>query len=53
MNEGTAEVLKGQLPKEDQTELFFYQHFTMREKTEAKSSDFIDGLLANHYEMNN
>jgi len=42
-------IIEESLSPEAYKELFFYNHFTMREKTVSSSGDFIENLLSEHY----
>ena len=53
VNQPLRERLMQHLKEEEKREMFFYEHFTMEEKTTDKSKKFIDKLVKEHYEENN
>ena len=53
VNEELRNRLEGTLSEEGKREIFFYKHFTMEEKTNENSQEFIDKLVHDHYSQNN
>ena len=53
VNDETREILESELDNKGRQELFFYEHFTMRERTNYKPSEFVEKMLQSHYDQNN
>lgn len=49
VNDENKTVLQAKLSPEKLNELFFYNHFTMNEKTDKDSAEFINGLVETYY----
>ena len=53
LNDQTQQMLIDTLSVEKQNEFFFYQHFNIKEKTDADTKKFVADLVDDYYEMNN
>lgn len=53
VDEDTRKKLEETLEDYEKNELFFYEHFTMKEKTDYKPNKFVENLLKNYYDKNN
>lgn len=53
LSDETKNMLLGTLTVEQQNELFFYQHFNLKEKTDMDTKKFVTNLADDYYEQNN
>lgn len=53
VNDETRSMLESKLDDKGRNELFFYEHFTMEEKTNYTPKDFLEKLVRDHYDQNN
>ena len=53
LSEETKQLLLNTLSVEQQNELFFYQHFNLKEKTDMDTKKFVSNLADDYYEQNN
>ena len=53
VNDSTALMLKEELSNAEKTELFFYNHFNMHEKTKSDKKKFVKDIMGKFYEENN
>ena len=53
VNDETALQLKNELSNAEMTELFFYNQFNMREKTQSDKKKFVKDIMGKFYEENN
>lgn len=53
LDDENQRLLQKELSPEQRKELFLYSHFEVREQTEQNSTNFIKGLVEDHYKQNN
>ena len=53
VNDETADWLKNDISNAEKTELFFYDHFNMSEKTQSDKKKFVKDIMGKFYEENN